>query len=683
MRAKMKSHGIELLNILLFFLSIAPAWSESPGSRSSESEAVALWNQTNPKSINAGSVELCLFGIKESLCDPDGLLSDRDREHIESEWKEIELLTRQNESKYECKTQSTIIKLLLFNRYQESVSTWTRNKDAIVQRWNSLHKCTRIQFIFYTAMDKIVGYIGSTIMLESVEKLAVIDKEKVYDGLETVLQDVMATLISEISSLNNSYGIPSPLGWRFWLCGLQEPGFVCNSDGVLNEIERLQLGLALRYLKERTMYRSSDEPCMRSGVTGFVVAVQKNDTLSIANTLIETWKVDPICQQSFIIVYSPASVTFSAYFMNNSRIDFRYVRKNMFPTGTRFEQHSISGRANVIGLVNLISLIRYLITENMNERLSSEESLYAWKLRFYALYISVIVIGLFGNVICTVTMIFCKPLYKNMINKYLLVLLLSDTLFSLWMLETFLTICASSNVIVLLTMERFFAIVFPLQHMQYHHINRLTLVLISLLPMQLWTIFFDLRLYFGRELTNLFTNNVCSYTGLLDLEMLNIPFFVSLVILPLLSAICVNTIIVIKLRKRPKVQCNSTLATSNRASSDDNKRILWILPLVYIVLTTPNALLILIRKPWVYSVNNAAKTVDVLFYHLFLLEFVYNWFFYAIASATFRKAFITFWSQKFTRIRLAVLSKINAEYVPRNVGKPESRTSRETQQTDL
>ncbi|KAI1699942.1 7 transmembrane receptor [Ditylenchus destructor] len=236
-------------------------------------------------------------------------------------------------------------------------------------------------------------------------------------------------------------------------------------------------------------------------------------------------------------------------------------------------------------------------------------------------------------------------------------------------------------------MERFFAIVFPLQHMRYHHINRLMLVAIFLLPMQLWTIYFELLPYIEPYDYSLMDKDACRHRGVLYFIKVNIPFYISLVILPLLSAICVNSIIGIRLRRRPKVQRNSTpVATSEcRSNSDDNHRILWILPLVYIVLTTPNVVMHFVKEFYTDMYADKKYTpisiVYNIFYQVFELEFVFNWFFYAMASSTFRKAFITFWFSKFRRIRFAVTGVSNndvATSLSPNVGKFARRNTQET-----
>ncbi|KAI1701898.1 modulator of levamisole receptor-1 domain-containing protein [Ditylenchus destructor] len=699
------------ISLLFIFLCITQAGAEPSGNASSGNQTVAFLSRDNTElnltRANDDGFELCLYGREDFLCDPDNLLNDRERARIDSELKTIEAMTRQNESTHECRKQGMIIKLMLFDSKQESINELSNNQ-SLLQRWNSAYECARIQLIFYTARDKDARHLGSLFMMGSWEKLIGVGKEKIYDGLQTVLNEIKATVSSQFISMNNSLGIPKPYDSDFWLCGLQEPGFVCNPDRVLTENERSQLDHELKYLKERTKVNDSTEECTKAGVNGIIAAIERNITFDIAVDLIATWKLDQVCRQSLVIVYSPASVRFSAgtlpYFPKGS------FHQGSFIKGIFSQQYEISGGANVNGLMNVTSIITYRAIENMKERISSEKSADLWLRWFDNFHFIVLVIGLFGNVICLVTMLFCKALSENMINKYLLVLLLSDTLYCLWMvglehlyhrilslgsldfwpciIANFInhsTVCASSNVIVLLTLERFFAIMFPLQHMRYHHINRLLLVLIGLLPMQLWTVYFDLQPYIHSEYTVAFETycKELNYRGMLHpTSKVYIPFYISLVILPLFSAIFVNTIILIKLKRLPNLQGNTTpAAISTRAKSDDSHRILWILPLIYIILTTPNVVFNLATK--FYSWDNQhgiVNAVHTLFYHFFLLEFIYNWFFYAMASSTFRKAFISFWSKKFNRIRIATspVSRNNSKtlYTSRE-------TSRETQQTDL
>ncbi|KAI1705544.1 modulator of levamisole receptor-1 domain-containing protein [Ditylenchus destructor] len=261
--------------LLLIFLCTRQVLA--PGKDSSDNESDAFLSQdiveSNLSSANDTRFELCLYARKEYLCDPDKMLSDKEREQIDSELKTIEAMTRQNDSRSECNKQGMIVKLLLFDRYQESIKTLIGNQ-SLAERWDFAYKCARMQFIYYTATDKVFGYIGSFFMLKSWLKLRGVEKEKIYSRLETILPVIKTTVASQIGDLNDSYGISSPLHWDFWLCGLQEPGFVCNPDGVLRENEQKQLELELNYLKQHTVFKDSNEPCMKKGVYGFVIAVE-------------------------------------------------------------------------------------------------------------------------------------------------------------------------------------------------------------------------------------------------------------------------------------------------------------------------------------------------------------------------------------------------------------------------
>ncbi|KAI1699992.1 modulator of levamisole receptor-1 domain-containing protein [Ditylenchus destructor] len=644
----LKFYGFVMPIILLMFLCTAQA---------EFSETDPLRNQdvidSNLTSTFGDDFVRCLLRRNKFLCDPDNLLSSKERDQIESGLQTIELLTRQNESEDECKKQGRPIKLLLFNRYQESITALSPHYN-LIQKSNNPHGCAKsTQFIFYTIMDKRRVGISSNVVGESFESLLRIRNGELYDELETILHEIIA----QINYLDNSYGIAVPFGWRYWLCGVEQPGFVCNPDGVLKENERGQLDRQLEDLKRRTIFITTGS-CTRGGISVVVVAVERNITTDFAKDLVAAWNLDPSCLQSLVLVYSPAGVSFSGHSMPKFPLDAQYI-ENLLR-----QQRQISGGNNVSGLMDLISVISNRTIEVISERSSYMKTAKIWEFRVhFFVHKFAFVIGLFGNIICLVTLLCCKPLRKNLINTYLVVLVLADTIFTLWAVTISIvpshilysgiltwndwycifsnyinhsSVCASANVIVLLTMERFFAIVFPLQHMQYQHVNRLVVVLIFILPMQLWIIYFAVHLFplYISGHPELFPRTFCYNQKTLVLRKEFIPFYISLVILPLCSSIFVNAIIIIKLRRRPKLQGNSMpVKTNNKANSDDSNRILWILPMI----------------------------------------------------ATFRKHFISFWSCKFKRIRFAVASAVskNIDVNSSTQDAGNSESSRATQETNL
>ncbi|KAI1700522.1 modulator of levamisole receptor-1 domain-containing protein [Ditylenchus destructor] len=691
--------GFVMPIILLMFLCAAQA---------EFSETDPLLNQdvidSNLTSTFGDDFVRCLLRRNKLLCDPDNLLSSKEQDQIESGLQTIKLLTRQNESDDECKKQGRPIKLLLFNRYQESISSLSTHYN-LIQKSNN-YECDRsTQFIFYTIMDKKYVSMSSFVVQESFQRLYRIRREELYDELETILHEI----ITQINYLDHSFGIAVPFGWRYWLCGVEQPSFVCNPDGVLKENERVQLDHELGDLMRRTVFRTTGS-CTRKGIGIVVVAVKRNITTDFAKNLVEAWNLDPGCRQSLVIVYSPASVYFSGHSMPKFPLDAQYIENLLL------QQRQISGENNVSGLMNLISVISNRTIDVISERSSYMKTAKIWEFRVHFFVHKIaFVIGLFGNIICLVTLLCCKPLRKNLINKYLVVLVLADTIFTLWavtisivpsyMLYSGLltwndwycifsnyinhsSICVSANVIVLLTMERFFAIVFPLHHMQYQHVNRLVVVLIFILPMQLWIIYFAVHLFplYISGHPELFPRTFCYNQKTLVLRKEFIPFYISLVILPLCSSIFMNAVIFIKLRRRPKLQNNSTpVTTNNKANSDDSNRILWILPSMYIILTTPNIVISFIVEPWDNLSYKPAETIEWIFYNVFTLEFVYNWLFYAMASATFRKHFISFWYRKFKRIQFAVASATskNTDVKASTQDAGNSESSRATQETKL
>ncbi|KAI1693379.1 7 transmembrane receptor (rhodopsin family) domain-containing protein [Ditylenchus destructor] len=186
--------------------------------------------------------------------------------------------------------------------------------------------------------------------------------------------------------------------------------------------------------------------------------------------------------------------------------------------------------------------------------------------------------------------------------------------------------CASSNVLVLLTTERFFAIIFPLRHMQYSHTNRWVIALIALLPAQILIFYFHLRPYIDAETFIVFEDGVCYPQAVWNVQVINVPFHLSLFIIPLFIIVFVNFVIAVKLRQQRKSRVRST------KSADGNNKTLWILPMVYAALSAPSFTLSLVKKFDIAPLS-LYEVIDVaheLLFHINMLDFAYNWLLYAM-----------------------------------------------------
>ncbi|KAI1715242.1 7 transmembrane receptor (rhodopsin family) domain-containing protein [Ditylenchus destructor] len=446
-----------------------------------------------------------------------------------------------------------------------------------------------------------------------------------------------------------------------WALESNNNTLVFDCYGVLSEDDREKIDFQLRALEQQTKILQSDDVCEQSGIKAAVVITNSSPT-NVASAFYENVVLNPVCRKSFVLVYSFVEGQYSWIVGPDSPISVDQIRRVFDEQPWQgIPKHLIGSFISneVIPKIRIGAFAMKIFVERWN----------AWFLVFFRI---VVVIGFFGNIICVLTLIYTK-LLKSSINKYLFVLLISDTLFNLWILGKIprekieawnfwgcafvqymfsSTMCASCNVLVLLTLERFFAIVFPFRHMQYVHVNRWTVVFIGLLPMQLWILYFHLLPYIDPNSYTIFVNGKCMSQGILELRMITIPFYLSLLILPLFAIISVNFAIAIKLG----VQASTNSAIANNET-------LWILPTIYAILSIPNIVLFVIKTFLPTYWNSTTAVVHDFLMHLNMLDFVYNWFFYAMTSSNFRKSFTSFWSRIFRKARHAPENKTNSTSV--------------------
>ncbi|KAI1702245.1 7 transmembrane receptor (rhodopsin family) domain-containing protein [Ditylenchus destructor] len=452
---------------------------------------------------------------------------------------------------------------------------------------------------------------------------------------------------------------------------------VVDPFGLFNDCEKVQIDLELRELRRQTTLGPSG--CEIIGLTGYVIIAYDERASHLSHELYEQLSRQLNCHNFFVLVYSYLPDEFAWTIASNSPIQDRELKIII-----NKQLEGLYGfNQRMHALRSLISNIRISAVEIM----AAKYSVLRWIPLFKNLFKVAVIIGFLGNVICIVAIWYTK-LIKSPVNKYLVVLLMSDTLFNVWIIgdsmiyaiETWnswgcaftrfmftSTMCASSNVLILLTMERFFAIIFPLHHMQHNHMNRWTIILITLLPMQLYNLYFHLRPYmestkaltsFNIDIKKLdnFEYKKCFHPGIFSLETIHIPFDVSLFVLPLIAIIFVNVAIAIQLR------CQRDGKVQSTKSPERSTETLCILPTVYVVLSTPYFILLLVKK--YFLPNNphfSIEYVSFVLQNLFLLDFVYNWLLYAMTSSAFRKTFMSFWSKVFGRIRPAPKSDSKTE----------------------
>ncbi|KAI1700145.1 7 transmembrane receptor (rhodopsin family) domain-containing protein [Ditylenchus destructor] len=564
---------------------------------------------------------------------------------------------------------------------------YQRNESHVYDDYGLLSDCEKVQIDYELrelnrltriyALDQFNWDVGSDspicgeeIKIIAGKQLQGLSADQRMHSISSLISSIRIGAIENINARNSGNYSTSGPNCRI---GVNE-SYVVDSSGLLTAAEKEQIEHELQELEEQTRITQSAYLCEQTGIGGLVVVVKNESAVPLANEIYwrQYRRLHPVCQNSFVLVYSYATGQFGWRVGRDSPIGGDEIKiiadeQTLNWINSFRDSHQISPdqvkSARIVG--TLISAIRISAVKETNKR----NLVQTWMSWFKTFFRIAVIVGFFGNIVCIVT-ILCTKLIKTAVNKYLVVLLISDTMFNLWILSkvprqiienwnfwtcmlvqsTFTSpICASSNVLVLLTMERFFAIIFPLHHMQYSHINRWIITLITLLPMQLYIIYlFPLSSYIDPKSYNFYEPGRCLGKSELEFEAVNIPFHVSLFILPIFAITLVNAAIATKIgvqHKKGSVKIRST------KSNDGSNETLWILPTIYASLATPNIVLSFLKK-FVYagSMPYMTNVLHDLLFHLYMLDFVHNWFFYAMTSSTFRRTFIHFWSNMFRKI---------------------------------
>ncbi|KAI1707470.1 hypothetical protein Ddc_14812 [Ditylenchus destructor] len=374
-----------------------------------------------------------------------------------------------------------------------------------------------------------------------------------------------------------------------------------------------------------------------------LVVVNRTVPANISSYLFNKWNLNYQCY-TFISVVSVVNKTIDSTRGPPIIVENKHYDEINDPNGT---------------MLNFTEWVRIGITEYR----STKESVWEWNLWFLYIFRAALVIGFFGNVICIVT-IFFSQLIKSYVNKYLFVMLLADTLFNVWVLArpvretvmhwdywwcTFFRYswdsftCASCNVL-------------------YSHLNRWIVMLVLLLPVQLWALYLNtLFPYFHNITVTSFKDNWCDVSYHTEYKT-RLPFQISQYFLPLFAVALVNITIAIKMGITRKMPGNNT-------KKSDTNAILWVLPTVYALLSIPNVTdifgiqTLLFPASWnIFPTSHVIFVINHVFQHLYILNFAYNWLLYAVISSSFRKTFIPFWSKIFKKVCPAAMTKVYGRY---------------------
>ncbi|KAI1708582.1 7 transmembrane receptor (rhodopsin family) domain-containing protein [Ditylenchus destructor] len=608
------------------------------------SSLIAKLRATAIENINASlSGQDCDYQRNQSqVMDIYGLLSDCDKVKIDYELEELERQTRINESTYAC-DQRGLRGAVVIAGNESAALLADKIYQALYTRADMYNRLCKKFFVFVYSVDRqeLRMRVGLDSPIAAEEMKAIAEDQIKHVGSVYQFLHAIGSMISNIriGALDNMIKRKSDQHCRYQPIKVH----IIDPYGLLSDCQKSQIYDTLTELQQQTIRNQSSDACDHAGLTGILIVAKNESAPDVAQEYYKymyrnSSKLAPHlnCRNSLILAYSYETHDFGLFVGTDSPLNSNEIKPIL-------DQTIRNGSADQ--WIDVISSLVLSIQAATVKKLSTKDSVEKFAVYFDYFYQIALKIGLLGNVLCIVAILFTK-LIKNAVNKYLLILLISDTLFILWIFArdqrlkmetwdfwtcTFIsympssTMSASSNILVLLTMERFFAIIFPLHHMQYSHINRWLIMLITLLPMQIYTLYFYLRPYFDSGSVTIFENGKCYHEGMFNIQMNNIPFHLSLFILPLLTIIFVNSAIAIKLRQQRNGKVNST------KPKDGSNETLWILPTIYVLFSTPLFITILVEK-FFYptSPSYLINGVDLVVRHVFMLDFVYNWFFYAM-----------------------------------------------------
>ncbi|KAL3099552.1 hypothetical protein niasHS_003007 [Heterodera schachtii] len=284
------------------------------------------------------------------------------------------------------------------------------------------------------------------------------------------------------------------------------------------------------------------------------------------------------------------------------------------------------------------------------------------------------IFGLIGNIGTFLTIVLSE-LKKNYVNHYIMVLLVSDSvlLFDIFITPILrpdvinfwlcfaqeyvynVTIFISCFSIMSLTVERFFAIVFPLKHLRHSDCKRWKIIVAWILPIILlnFNLLFALKSTENDTYTILVSSSSeervkCQYNYSLHEAYYFFywprSFFTFL--LPTLVVLVANLTIIIKLRGRSILTGNINSSAAARA----NNVVLFAIPVVYIVLNIPYSVRSLMKFVMDTVSNEKLYQNHYLLYagsfYIYCFNFSVNFIIYALSSRSFRQAFLRIWISK-------------------------------------
>uniref|UniRef100_A0A8R1HTI1 G_PROTEIN_RECEP_F1_2 domain-containing protein n=1 Tax=Caenorhabditis japonica TaxID=281687 RepID=A0A8R1HTI1_CAEJA len=284
----------------------------------------------------------------------------------------------------------------------------------------------------------------------------------------------------------------------------------------------------------------------------------------------------------------------------------------------------------------------------------------------------IVIFGLSGNVISLVT-IFHSRLRRVNANIYLIVLTLADSVF----LTGILLICfkvdwiayeycvgleyvlmtasyISSWSTAALTIERYLAIAHPLSHMKYGHVDRAKV-------MMYWVpIPFVLQLFQFFSLEPATEERKCALKEANYQIIAQVVDTVLCYVVPCGIIVVLNILVAVQVQKSQEhflaeTKKNNSRRTGGSSSSSGTwTRILWVMPLVFVVLNTPFYVIMMIEIVFqiIYQSPPSFDTRTELFvtiyntaHYMYYMNTAIDVLVYAFSSANFRKTAVIAWKR--------------------------------------
>ncbi|KAI1703240.1 hypothetical protein Ddc_16649 [Ditylenchus destructor] len=276
---------------------------------------------------------------------------------------------------------------------------------------------------------------GRDLPINGSEIKAIVDKET--GSLDSLWKwgQTISNMISDIriKAIKNMDKIISD---QRYLCRYSNAGNVVDSHGLLNNCQKIQIDEKLTELWHHTRRNQSDYSdysmqCSSEGVRGVVIIVKNDSKLPAAEefnkyTYLHTPKSESrfeSCQNSIILVY-----IYETAFVLVGGDDF-ILTPNELQSILKKQLEKVNADQWINAISNIISDVQIGVVRKLHT-IDSSDMLVATFLYVYKIAIQ---IGFVGNILCILAILFTK-LIQTPVNKYLVVLLTSDTFFIIWLL---------------------------------------------------------------------------------------------------------------------------------------------------------------------------------------------------------------------------------------------------------